>query len=295
MTIKLNLTLQINFEPILLYQLAHGIDISNTNKELILSIINDYDNELLENIPYMCFDINPDTLIKTKLEIGCLYNSEGDTIIDETKLFPIKDDKTSKIIGKKLIDMEEITKLQNATVSRIIEEIEEKKQVTKIFVDGFRSQINIKKSKINRLPLDQLNNLISGIVAKDYATLFAHLNFVNFTPEQKTHLEEILKNQICTNIQSKYIGLLLMVMTGSKTMPANGYPSGYPLRFEIRNLFDNKPADIHSCFNHFIIGEKLFNDYAIAIGTGVNKKETELYNLFNLKSLEELEISFTIG
>ena len=288
--IILNLTIQIKLEPILLYQLTHVIDLSNINKELILSIINDYDNEILEHIPYMCFDINPSTLITPQIENRCLYDSEGDTIIDIGKI---------KKSGQKIIDINEIDMVKNATVNRIIEEIKETKKVTEIFVRGFRSQINIKKSKINRLPLDQLNNLISGIVAKDYATLFKHLEFVNFTPEQKTYLEEILKNQICINIQSKYIGLLLMVMTGSNTIPAgsnsnfNGFVY-YPLRFEIRCLEAYKDIEIHSCFNHFIINKKIFNDYANAINTGINKKDTELYNLFNPNTLEKLKNEFSI-
>ena len=82
-------------------------------------------------------------------------------------------------------------------------------------------------------------------------------------------------------------------MTGTNAIPVNGYPPLDPLRFEIKNLPANKPAEIHSCFNQFIIGEKLFNDYAI--DTGINKKDTELYNLFNSNSLEELKNAFTIG
>ena len=282
--IKLNLTLQINLEPILLYQLTHDIDLSNINKELILSIISDYDNEMLENMPYMCFDVNPDTLITPKIQIGCLYNSDGEPLIDITKL------ETS---DNKIFNIEEINKVKNEIVKRIIEEIKERHKVTKIFVDGFRSQINIKKSKINRLPLNLLNDLISGIIVKDYQTFLKHLKFVNFTHTQQIQLEEILKNQICTNVQSKYIGLLLMVMTGTNSIPANGYPNYYPLRFEITNVLYDKPVDIHNCFNQFIINTKIFNDYATAIDSKLNKKQTELYNVFNLESLEELKDSFT--
>jgi tripartite motif-containing protein 71 len=285
LAIKLNLIIQINLEPLLLYQLAHDIDLFNFNKELILNIINDYNSELLEHIPYLCFDVNPDTLISQKMNFGCLYDSSGQIIVDSEKL------QTNR---NKIIDPEEIDTVKNATVNRIIEEIKENKKVTGIFVKGFRSQINIKKTKINRLPLGLLDALMSGIVAKDYATLFKHLHFVNFTSIQRTHLEEILKNQICTNIQSKYIGLLLMVMTGSSSIPANGYPTNNQLRFEIVKFDNDKPADIHSCFNQFIINKQLFDKYA-STGPSENprKKDTELYNLFNIETLEELKLAFT--
>jgi hypothetical protein len=288
LAIKLSLTIQINLEPLLLYQLAHDIDIFNFDKEQILSIINEYDSEILEQMPYMCFDINPDTLVTTKIKNECLYNSEGEPIIEFDKLKTNED---------KIIDTLEIDKIKNETVNRIIEGIKENKKVTEIFVCGFRSQINIKKSKINRLPLNLLDELISGIVVKDYETLFKNLEFKNFTQIQQTYLEEILKNQICTNIQSKYIGLLLMVMTGSKTIPASRNYFGIPYYspyFEIKNLEAHKPIEIHSCFSQFIINEKLFNDYANAIDTGVNKKDTELYNLFNLNTLEKLKNEFSV-
>jgi hypothetical protein len=294
LAIKLNLTIQINLDPLLLYQLAHDIDLFNFNKELVLSIIDDYNSELLENMPYLCFDINPDTFISLELKHKCLYNDQGNTIVNFENL---------ELNQNKIINMTEINNIKNETINRIIEEIKEKEQVTEIFVSGFRSQINIKKSKINRLPLNLLNNLISGIVAKDYTTLFKNLQFVNFTPIQQTQLIEILKNQICTNIQSKYISLLIMVMTSSYSIPANGYPPINPLRFEIKNLGGIKPAEIHSCFNQFIINKKLFDDYIIANSNSNSNsnpsvkpnKDTELYHLFDIESLEELKNAFSIA
>ena len=267
LAIKLNQQIQINLEPILLYQLSHNIDIENIeniSKEDILKIINDYDEKMLDELPYLCFDVDESTKTNSSNQ-SCFYNSDGELI--------------------------QLSDIMKETIKKIKDEIIEKDLITKLFVKGFRSQINIKKSKINKLPLNLLDELIAGIKVMNFSTLLKNLNFINFDEKQKNLLIKILEFHICTSIHSEYIGLLLMVMTGSDRIPANGYPEYKKLRFEIQQHTKyNLPIDVRSCSNEFIIKKSLFDEYESYTG---DKKELELFTTFSQESLKKIKVLFT--
>jgi hypothetical protein len=271
LAIKLKLTIQISLDPILLYQLTNDIDVEKITKDDIIKIINDYDEKMLDDLPFLCFDVDENTNKTSTPYISCFYNSEG---------IPV-----------------ELSNVNEETVNKIKNEIIEKKKVTEIFVKGFRSQINIKKSQINKLPLKQLDILIAGIKVKDLATLLKNLNFINFNQQRKNILIKILENHICANIHSEYIGSLLMVMTGSNRIPANGYPISNKLRFEIVDKISNNfPIEVHACFNQFIINERLFKEYEDLLKDEKNNiKNTELYTTFSQESLKNMKTLFNIA
>lgn len=255
--IKLKITIEINLDPILLYQLTHTLSSNRITKKLINKIINEYNPQLLNKTPYVCYDEN---LALTKNL--CIYNEEGEEIY--------------------------IDNLEKETNKKISISIKEHNKSNKYFIKGFRQQIDINKTQIDRLPLKKLDELICGISDTNLSLFNSNINFVNFTQEQENILREIINQHIQINGEKKYLETLLLVMTGSNKIPATGFIK-YKLRFEINSDIIPKPIDIHSCFNHFIINPQLFNDYS----NSSNKKETELYMTFDIKTLNKLSHDFS--
>ena len=274
LAIKLKQIIQINLDPILLYQLTHNLDIENITKDKVVEIISNYDKNLLDTIPYLCFNLNTDTLeTSTNLNSNpsiqsCLYNSEGESI--------------------------QLSNMMEETIKKITDELKEKQNVIELFISGFRTQISLIQSKINRLPLNLLDQMIAGLKVMNFTTFFNNVKFYNFNQKQKKILIEIIKNHMCLNVQTEYISILLMAMTGSNRIPANGYPSSQPLRFEMRKIENNLPIEIHTCFNQFIINTRLVDEYECeCIRGSSDPKQSELYKIFQIETLRQIKADFS--
>jgi len=135
LAIKLNQTIQINLDPILLYQLTHELDVDNLSEDIIRQIIIDYDEKLLKTYPYQCY--NKDLICELNLKGICLVDDENEVI------------NTNNDYKKE-------------TTKKIIEGLKKNNIITQEFIKGFRSQIDITKSKIDNLPIKQLDILIAG-------------------------------------------------------------------------------------------------------------------------------------
>ena len=258
LAIKLKQIIEINLDPILLYQLTHNLNYNTINQKLIEKIISDYNPDLFNKIPFVCY--NKDFAVFNNV---CMYNDNGEQIAIED--------------------------LKKETTNKIISSLETFKETTKYFVKGFRQQINIYKSKINKLPLKLLDELIAGLCKMNYSTFIAHINFIDFTDNQKNILVNIIENNICIYGEKIYLETLLLVMTGTTKIPSIGYPSTDKLRFELKEAIEPKPIDIHSCFNQFIINPKLFVEYS----TNSNTEQTELFLTFSLDTLKKLSVDFS--
>ncbi len=256
LAIKLKLQINIELNPFLLYQLTHDLDIYELNEIQIKNIIKDYDKNLLKIPPYICYNL------ESYNEPGiayCKYNSEG-----------------------KLIDT---TNYVEETTRKIIISLEESAQTTNYFVRGFREQINIETSQIDKLQLKTLNVLISGIKELDFDIFKSHLKFINFNNSQKEILLKIIEDHIKKNNEKEYLQALLETMTASPKIPPLGYSVDHPLRFEISTSLGERQTDIHACFNQFIINEILFESYD---GT----ETSDLYKLFSIELLKSMVKDF---
>ena len=258
MAIKLKLTIEINLNPILLYQLTHTLSSNKITKELVSKIINELNPDLLNKTPYVCYN---DILAQS--HNVCIFNEEGEPI--------------------------EASDLEAETNKKISSSIKEHLNSNKYFISGFRNQIDIKKSQIDRLPLNKLDELIAGISNTNLEIFNKHINFIDFTPEQIDILKQIINQHIALSDEKTYLETLLLVMTGSNKIPAIGYPHSNKLRFELQGNIEPKPIDIHSCFNQFIINPRLVQEYIRAS----NKKETELYTTFDIKTLKGFTQDFS--
>ena len=259
LAIKLKLTIEINLNPILLYQLTHTLSSNKITKELVSKIINELNPNLLNKTPYVCYN---ERLEQTYSGV-CFYNEEGEQI--------------------------EISDLEAETNKKISSSIKEHLNSNKYFIKGFRNQIDIKKSQIDRLPLNKLDELIAGISNTNLTIFNSHINFINFTTEQIDILKQIINQHIALSDEKTYLETLLLVMTGSNKIPAIGYPHSNKLRFELQGYIEPKPIDIHSCFNQFIINPRLLQEYIRAS----NKKETELYTTFDIQTLKGFTQDFS--
>ena len=258
LAIKLKQIVEINLDPFLLYELTHNLTKDEISETLVNKIINELNPDLFNKTPYICY--NKDLAIS---KFVCMYNEDGDEI--------------------------DIDNLKEETTNKIKSSYETSNEINKYFISGFRKQINISKSKINKLPLKLLDELIAGLTKIDYSVFLSYLNFINFTNEQKNILLNIIKNNICIYGEKKYLEMLLLVMTGTTKIPSTGYPELSKLRFEKNSHIEPKPIDIHSCFNQFIINPKLFVSYF----TTPNKEKTELVLTFSLDTLRRLSVDFS--
>jgi hypothetical protein len=258
LALKFEQMIEINLDPILLYQLTHTLSSDKVTKEIVEKIINELDSSLLKTLPYMCYNN-----VMAQTNYVCIYNEDGE-IIDESEL-------------------------EKETNHKISYFIKGQKDYNRFFIKGFRSQINIKESKIDKLPLNKLNELIAGITNTDLQTFNSHINYINFTSEQKNILKQIIDEHIKKNGEKKYLEMLLMVMSGFPKISPTGYKQSNVLRFELNENIEPKPIDIHSCFNQFIINPKLFDEYLNAS----NKEQSELYKIFSLDTLKKLSLDFS--
>ena len=256
--IKLKLTIDVNLNPILLYQLTHTLSSNKINKELVSKIINELNPNLLNVSPYVCYN---DLLAQSKTI--CVYDEYGDEI--------------------------NMINVETETNKRIGQSIKQQMNSNKYFIKGFRNQIDIEKSQIDRLPLKKLDELISGISKIDFKIFNSNVNFINFTSQQVNVVKQLIIEHIKINDIKTYLETLLLVMTGSNKIPANGYPIENKLRFELNKYIEPKPIDIHSCFNQFIINPKLVNEYI----SSTNKEETELYTTFDIETLKGFTQDFS--
>ena len=263
LAIKLKQTISIELDIFLLYMITHD-DFQTATSAKIKSIIEDYDPEFLDTFtPYKCYN---DDFTKVLEMHYCTYDADGEPIELQLQTQEHLADETTKKI-KDLVrgnDLETITK----------------------FVEGFRSQINIKTSKINRLPLKSLNELICGIKNVNYDVLIEHLKFENFENEdEKNSIKEMI--QINIRKDPKYIEKLLLAMTGTTKLSVSGYGRN-PLRIEVRS--DAKiPFELHTCFNQMIINKNTFDVFY----TSQDKTTTDLYQYFSSDMLTRLSNDFS--
>jgi len=262
--IKLNLQIYIELTPFLLYQLTHDLVVDQLNEIQIINIIKDYDIELLNKTPYTCYnsEIYGNNLISKATINYCKYINITDDVLDipspDVLDIPSADQVTQKIINI----------LSDTT------------EITKQFVAGFRSQININATQINNLSLNLLNILIAGTTKLDLEIFTTHLTFEGFTEKQKTLILQIISENIDLNGgDEKYLKCLLEALTGTTRIPALGYPTIYPLAIKGNDSLGNLGIHIHSCFNYIDINLTLFN----------NEDISSLKSLFTIESLR-LEI-----
>ena len=260
--IKIKEHLDINLEPMILYQLSNDVNIDILSEQDIIKIIKDLDSNLINTTPYIC------------------YNKEIVQCIEKYNGICLYDDNTGNTVN--------IQQLAKLTTSRIKEYLKESEEFIKAFVEGFRIQIDINKTKLNKLPLKLLDELICGKNIINYDIFISNIKFVGFNNINKEILLEIIKNNCNTNNEQKYLEILLIVMTGYNKIPSIGYSVHSPLRFEIKNL-EYLPIEVHSCFNQLIINSKLFDDYKKII----DKKQSELYNIFTIESLKKIQQDFS--
>ena len=262
LAIKLNKIIGINLDPILLYQLTHTLCSNEITKAFIGKILCDLNSQLVNKNPYMCYN----TILAQNKNI-CIYNEDGEQI--------------------------ELNDLEKETTYKIISSLKAHKENNKFFIKGFREQINIKTSKINRLPLKKLDELIAGISDINFKIFLSNINFIGFNSEQKEYLLNIIKNNICISGEQIYLETLILVMTGSNKIVSSGYPEHNKLRFELSNNLEMfKPIEIHSCFNQFIINVELFNRY---MNNSNEKRYDNDYNyIFSLGYLKTLSQEFNL-
>jgi hypothetical protein len=115
--IKLRQLIDIELHPLLLYQMLHN-DFDTINSEKIKSIIENFNPSLLETHPYSCFK-SPITDDK------CKYDMDGEPLVEGNG----DSDAESEV------EVEEATKIIK---TRLLT------PYVRNFIDGFRSQINIK-------------------------------------------------------------------------------------------------------------------------------------------------------
>lgn len=168
--------------------------------------------------------------------------------------------------------------------------------MTEFFVNGFRSQIDINKTNLNKIPLNKFNELIVGLSETNYETLMKHLKFLKFNDENEiSSIKELIKNMSNSVIGSndkhnKYIELLLLSMTGNSRIPMVGYPLTNELKIELSNVC-KKPYEIHTCFNQMIINRDTFREFYL----NSNKETTELYKYFSPILLKHMSGDFSLS
>ena len=244
----------------LLYMTTHH-NFEYLESEDITPIIEEYNPHLFATLPYACF--------KDTRFLGfpnCLYDAEGDEIIDPDII------KSGNEQLKKF-------KISNKINQHTIE----------TFIDGFREILNINKSKIFNLTIRDFDTLICGQMDITYDLLMEHLQFIDFNnvnnvEGDNTGIQE-LKDLIKENMKNdtEWIEIFLMVVTGTTTIPAIGYPEDKKLRIQISEI-EVEPYALHSCYNHMVIRPKIIKEYL----DSENKVETELYRGFSKQVLTRI-------
>jgi hypothetical protein len=251
--IKLKQLIDIELHPLLLYQMLHD-DFDTISSEKILEIINDFDATLLETHPFSCFK-NPIT------DSMCNYDAEG--------------------LNKISVNQKEeaMVFLKEKTYNKNI----------KPFVDGFRSQIDITRTKLKRLPLKLFSQLICGSDIKlNYENLMKYLKLEYFNQEQISAIKELIHEK---SSNPNWVKAFLFALTSKNKIPINGYEQSRQLRIELKNKTLAKPYDIHTCFNAMYLNKDSLNEY---IGS-TTKRDTQLYMEFSIEALQAVANTFNIA
>jgi hypothetical protein len=259
--ILLGQLIKIKLNPFTLYQMVRDDFVSvDTNK--IISILNEYDPNLINNhkYPFSCY--NEDYFNEM-----CEYTRDE----DENGM-PVKTDNIPEETTKKI--KEDYTSTEE--------------NLLKYFIDGFRSQINIKHFKLNRLNLKEFSELITGKEVLNYDTFISYLKFKNFNnDEQKDKIKNLIHS--FAEKDPKYLEKLLEVITGATAIPVQGFPNDfhvegssgeYPLHFLLREYTDAS-SEFHTCFNQLIINKYVLDDYMLSS----DPVQTELYSIFEPENL----------
>jgi hypothetical protein len=157
--IKLRQLIDIELHPLLLYQMIHD-DFDSISGEKIKSIIENFKPSLLETHPYSC-------LKSTITDITCKYDIDGE---------PLTNGENGEV--GEVVEVEEATKIiKRRLLTPYVHN----------FIDGFRSQINIKTTKLEKLPLKLFSELICGSDIKlTYENLMKYLTFENCNEYQES-------------------------------------------------------------------------------------------------------------
>jgi hypothetical protein len=166
----------------------------------------------------------------------------------------------------------------------------------KYFIDGFRSQINIKSFKLNILNLKEFSELITGKEVLNYDIFISYLKFKNFNNDEQ---RDKIKNLINSFIEKdpEYLEKLLEAMTGASSIPVQGYPHVFPLEgeqgeqplhFWLREYTDAS-SEFHTCFNQLIISKSVLDDYM----RSSDPEQTELYSIFEPENLVNQKNRYT--
>jgi hypothetical protein len=249
--IKLRQLIDIELHPLLLYQMLHD-DFDTISSEKILEIINDFDATLLETHPFSCFK-NPIT------DSMCNYDADGNVIVNQKE--------------------EAMIILKEKTYNKNI----------KPFVDGFRSQIDITRTKLKRLPLKLFNQLICGSdIELNYENLMKYLKLEYFNQEQLSAITQLIQEK---SSDQNWVKAFLFALTSKNKIPINGYKESTLLRIELKDETLVKPYDVHTCFNAMYLNKNSLNEY---IGS-TRKRETQLYMEFSIEALQAVANTFNIA
>lgn len=88
LAIKLKQIVEVNLDPILLFQLTHNLTSTQITEKLINKIINELNPDLFNKTPYICYNKN-----LALSNFVCMYNDEGDEINIEN----LKEETTKKL------------------------------------------------------------------------------------------------------------------------------------------------------------------------------------------------------
>jgi hypothetical protein len=259
--ILLGQLIKIKLNPFTLYQMVRD-DFMSVDTNKIISILNEYDPNLINNYKYPFSCYNEDYFNEM-----CEYTRDE----DENGM-PLKTDNIPEETTKKI--KEDYTSTEE--------------NLLKYFIDGFRSQIDIKHFKLNRLNLKEFSELITGKEVLNYDIFISYLKFKNFNNDEQ---KDKIKNLINSFIEKdpKYLEKLLEVITGATAIPVQGFPNDfpvegssgeYPLHFLLREYTDAS-SEFHTCFNQLIINKSVLDDYL----NSSDPEQTELYSIFEPENL----------
>lgn len=255
-------TINIDLNPFLLYQMIHDLDVEKLTVGDVKYLISDYGTNLVSKYPYACLDLN-----RGKRTSDCIHDK------NENRVSDIRD-------------------IPMVNLEKIKEDIIHKCQITKIFVEGFRSQLNIVDTNVRYLNPYMLNIAISGINVVDYPSVMKHLHFVNFEQEDIHMLENLIKSHADNSTNdlkgNLYMRTFLMAITGSDVIPIAGYGVS-ELRIEL-NEYARVPYEIHTCFNQMKINKDIFELYK----TATDKTNTTLYDVMSEITLTNVSQLFNI-
>ena len=252
--IKLRQIIEINLNPLLLYQMLHN-DFDSITPAKILEIIENFD--LSDTHPFSCFK-NPIT------DKTCNYDEMGTEINDEKD----KQDEAMKSLK---------SKMYNPSV--------------KAFISGFRSIINVEITRLNRLPLKDFSELISGSdIELNYDNLMKHLRFDGFNEYQKDAVKELIQEKSAGN--PDWVRAFLFAITSKNKIPISGFPIYKQLTIVLKSLGTEQPPFIvHTCSNIMDLNKSALDEYI----NSTDKSKTKLYEYFGIETLNNIANMFNIS